>query len=121
MNMPSKALLFGLAIALLGTLPVSAMPRTGRILVGKVQHVDLTTQSAVLVPEDESDPRPFTWVSRTVVFAGPHEACPLELREGMTIRIVRHIPFIGPPFATRMNLPASASNRISACPVCSAK
>lgn len=121
MNSPSKILAISLLLRLLTAPNADAMPPTGRILVGKVQQTNFATHSAVLVPEDGSAPCPFTWVSRTVVFAGPIKACPAAIRDGMTIRIIRHVPIFGPPFATRINLPASAMQFTRKRAVCCAK
>lgn len=113
MNTPSKIILLSIAFTVLTAPRADAMPPTGRILIGKVQQVNPANHSAVLVPDDGSAPRQFTWVPRTVVFAGHRDACPAEIRDGMTIRIIRHVPIIGRPFATRINLPASSAAQCS--------
>ncbi len=119
-----KPLTVGAALAALVAMcagPTAAMPSTGRIHEGEVTHVNLAERTAVLSSTDGSPPREFTWVSRTVVFAGSDEACPAEIREGMSVRIVRHVPVFGRPFATRINLPASAISPGSVCDGCATK
>lgn len=119
MNTTCRILVSCFVLAVLSADRAAAMPATGRVLVGSVQKVNPAERSAVLVPHDGSAPREFTWVPRTVVFAGGLDACPAEIREGMVVRIVRHVPVFGPPFVTRVNLPASALR--PACASCSTK
>ena len=106
MNVASKTVLFGLLFALFST-TAAAMPRTGRIVTGTLRQVDHARKSAVIVPDDGSQPLAFTWVSRTVVFIGSREVSPSALRDGMLAKIIRHVPFFGPPFATRVNVPGT--------------
>ena len=106
MNTPSKSILLSI-VALLVATAADAMPPTGRVVEGVLRQVNPQQHSASIATGDAT--KPITWTPRTRVFQDGSEVNASALRDGMRVKVTRHVPIFGPPFVRRVILLDSSS------------
>ena len=99
MNTPSKSLLLS-TLALAAATVANAMPPTGRVVEGVLRQVNPQQHSASIATRDAT--KPITWTPRTLVFQDGSEVTASALRNGMHVKVTRHVPIFGPPFVRRI-------------------
>lgn len=84
--------------------PASAIPRTGRYITGVIQKVDVPNQEVALLREDSGGVVSFIWNKRTDFIASGKFTDAAILKKGARVEVIRHAPFFGKPFVTKVTL-----------------
>lgn len=84
--------------------PASAVSSHGRRITGTIQMVDAQSQEVAMLREDKGIVIKFVWNKRTTFVASSQIADASILKRGARIEVIRHEPFFGKPFVTKVTL-----------------
>ncbi len=85
-------------------MPASAITPQGRKITGTITKVDAVAREVEMVREDSGEPVMFTWNKHTSFLADGQFVDSTVLKKGARIEAIRHAPFFGKPFATKITL-----------------
>ncbi len=84
--------------------PVSAVTPHGRRVTGTIKKVDAAKREVEMLADDTNALVTFTWNSQTSFVANAKFTDAAILRAGARVEVVRHVPFFGSPFVTKVTL-----------------
>lgn len=87
--------------------PASAASARGRTVTGTITKVDAAARDVELRVEDTGAPVMFTWNRHTSFIANGQFTDAAILKKGARIEVIRHTPFFGKPFVTKVTLQTS--------------
>ena len=103
---PSLVALLFVFLASFAT-PAAAITPHGRRITGTIQKVDASAREVEMLREDNGKPLTFIWNKLTTFVTGTSMSDAAILRKGARVEVIRHVPFFGEPFASRVLILAS--------------
>ena len=98
----SRFIAFVLVLVVSLTTYATALPQSGRRIVGIVQKVEWKERHAEISRLETTLPLNFTWTRRTVFLANGRTVGPEILKRGNSVKLIYHEPFFGPPYVSRV-------------------
>ena len=84
--------------------PASARSPQGRHITGIIRKVDASAREVEMLRENDRTPITFVWNRFTTFVAATSMADAAILKKGARVEVVRHTPFFGKPFVTKVTL-----------------
>ena len=84
--------------------PAAATTPQGHRITGTIQKVDASAREVEMLREDTRTPIAFLWNRGTTFVTGTGMADAAILKKGARVEVIRHAPFFGKPFVTKVTL-----------------